>query len=322
MYNIRVIETLKIIRAEGLHPHRNQAIEKYLLDTCKNGEMILYLWANDKTVFIGKNQNAYTECRLAQLTADGGFVARRFTGGGAVYHDRGNLNFTFITCRKDYDIANQFSIITGAMRRLGFAAELTGRNDVLIDGKKFSGNAFYKSQTACLHHGTVLINSDYAAIEKYLNVSRVKLNAKGVKSVVSRVGNLSEYRADITADMVANALTCAIIERYPNAQCLYIKEGDLPQEIINNLTERFAESNYILGDDKHFNVAFEYRYTWGVADIRLQFNGNVIENARIYSDALDTESIELKEKLLIGLNLSKPIDPRIKDIIETLGAIK
>lgn len=317
-----MITNLKIIRAEGLNPHRNQAIERYLLDTCQRGEMILYLWANDKTVFIGKNQNAYTECRMSELIADGGFVARRFTGGGAVYHDKGNLNFTFIACRGDYDINNQFAIMTGAMRALGFDAELTGRNDVVIDGKKFSGNAFYKSESACLHHGTILINSNYQSIAKYLNVSRVKLNAKGVKSVVSRVGNLSDYRADINADMVAEALIQSLKSRYPNTVCEFIKESDLPQDKIAALTERFADQNYVRGDDIHYNAAFEHRYEWGVADIRLEFNGNIIEKAKIYSDTLDTEAVELKEKLLTGTDITKSVDHRIKDIIQTIGAEK
>lgn len=317
-----MINKLKIIRAEGVQPHRNQAIEKYLLDTCQKGEMILYLWANDKTVFIGKNQNAYTECRIAELLADGGFVARRFTGGGAVYHDRGNLNFTFITCRENYDILNQFAIMTGAMKLLGFNAELTGRNDVVIDGKKFSGNAFYKSEGACLHHGTILINSNYQSIAKYLNVSRVKLNAKGVKSVVSRVGNLCEYRADVNSEQVANALIGALQGRYPNTCCRFIKESDLPQDKLKELTAHFADENYVRGDDIHYNAAFEHRYEWGVADIRLEFKGNVIERAKIYSDTLDTEAVALKEKLLTGVDVTKSVDTRIKDIIETIGAEK
>lgn len=317
-----MITKLKIIRAEGLNPYRNQAIEKYLLDTCEIGEMILYLWANDKTVFIGKNQNAYTECRINELVADGGFVARRFTGGGAVYHDKGNLNFTFIACRGDYDIPNQFAIMTGAMRALGFNAELTGRNDVVIDSKKFSGNAFYKSGDACLHHGTILINSNHQSIAKYLNVSRVKLNAKGVKSVVSRVCNLSDYRADINAEEVANALIQSLKNRYPDAVCEFIEESDLPEDKTEALTGRFADENYVRGDDVHYNAAFEHRYEWGVADIRLEFNGNVIEKAKIYSDTLDTESVELKEKLLTGTDITKSVDPRIKDIIQTIGADK
>ena len=317
-----MINRIKIIRAEGLYPYRNQAIEKYLLDTCRKGEMILYLWANDKTVFIGKNQNAYTECRLTALKADGGFVARRFTGGGAVYHDKGNLNFTFVACREDYDITNQFAIMTGAMRSLGLSAELNGRNDVLIDGKKFSGNAFYKSENSCLHHGTILINSNYDSIAKYLNVSRVKLNAKGVKSVVSRVGNLCDYRADINADEVATAFISALKQRYSDASCELLSESGLPEEKIRILTNYFADENYVCGDDIRYNVAFEYRYEWGVADIRLEFNGDVIEKAKIYSDALDTEAVGLKEKILTGLDVTKPIDPRIKDIIDTLGVVR
>lgn len=316
-----MINKLKIIRACGLYPYRNQAIEKYLLETCKKGEMILYLWANDNTVFIGKNQNAYTECRISSLVSDDGYVARRFTGGGAVYHDKGNLNFTFITFRGDYDISNQFAVILDAMRALGFNAEINGRNDLVIDGKKFSGNAFYKSKTVCLHHGTVLIDSSPDKIAKYLNVSRLKLNAKGVKSVKSRVCNLSEYR-EVDADKVANALQVALQKRFSNAECELLKESDLPEDKLKILTGQFADKNYILGDDIHYGVEFEYRYEWGVADIRLKFNGNVIEKAKIYSDALDTEAVELKEKLLTGLDLSKPADPRIKDIIDIFGAEK
>lgn len=316
-----MISKLKIIRAEGLYPYRNQAIEKYLLDTCQRGEMILYLWANDKTVFIGKNQNAYTECRISALTSDNGYVARRFTGGGAVYHDKGNLNFTFITFREDYSISNQFAVISDAMRALGFNAEVNGRNDMVIDGKKFSGNAFYKSGTVCLHHGTVLINSNPETIAKYLNVSRVKLNAKGVKSVSSRVCNLCEYRA-VSAEEVALSLQTALIKRFPTAERLFIKEGDLPEDKLIKLTKDFADLSYVLGDDVHYNVAFEYRYEWGVADVRLEFNGDIIERAKIYSDALDTQAVELKEKLLTGLDVTKRADPRIKDIIETLGAVK
>lgn len=303
-------------------PYRNQAIEKYLLQTCKAGEMILYLWANDKTVFIGKNQNAFTECRLSALKEDGGFLARRFTGGGAVYHDKGNLNFTFIARKEDYDISNQFSVITSAMKNLGFPAELNGRNDVVIEGKKFSGNAFYKSERGCLHHGTILIDADEDAIAEYLNVSRVKLNAKGVKSVKSRVCNLSDFRKDINAAEVSKELVNSLKRRYPSAECREIGERDLPEDEIRRLTAEFADENYILGDDKRFDIAFEYRYEWGVADVRLGFDGNVIENARIYSDALDAESVELKEKLLKGLDITKKPDPRIKDIIETIGAVR
>ena len=316
-----MINKLKILRAKGLYPYRNQAIEKYLLDACKAGEMILYLWANDNTVFIGKNQNAYTECNISSLVSNGGYLARRFTGGGAVYHDRGNLNFTFITCRKDYDISNQLAVILEAMRALGFNAKVNGRNDITIEGKKFSGNAFYKSRTVCLHHGTVLINSAPENIAKYLKVSKVKLNAKGVKSVKSRVCNLCEYR-EVSAEEVAEALQAALFNRFPNAERKFLKECDLPEDKLKELTGQFADQSYILGDDIHYSVEFEHRYNWGVADIRLEFNGDIIEKAKIYSDSLDNGAVELREKLLTGHDLTKRTDPRIKDIIDTFKAEK
>ncbi len=315
-----MINRLKVIEAEGFYPYKNQAIERYLLDTCEDGEMILYLWANDKTVFIGKNQNAFIECNLAALSRDGGFLARRFTGGGAVYHDKGNVNFTFIASKQDYDIANQFDIMMNAMRLLGFNASLSGRNDVLIEGKKFSGNAFYKSEDACLHHGTILINSDYAAFSEYLNVSKVKLNAKGVKSVASRVTNLSEYRSDITAQEVKESLKTSLKARYKDAAITTVTEEELPRPAIEALTRHFSDERYTRGDNVFYDVAFEYRYEWGVADVRLGFNGSVIEKAKIYSDTLDTESVELKEKLLTGTDILKSVDPRIQDIIEAYGA--
>ncbi len=317
-----MINSLKIVRAEGFMPYRNQAIEKYLLKTCKSGEAALYLWQNDKTVFIGKNQNAYTECRVAALKEDGGFLARRFTGGGAVYHDKGNLNFTFVLPEEDYDIKNQFSIIICALKSLGLPAELNGRNDMVADGRKFSGNAFYKGKNGCLHHGTVLIKTDGAAMEKYLDVSRVKLEAKGVKSVKSRVCNLSEFDPRVTAADISEAIIKAFTARYPSAGCRAIKESGLPAAEIQRLTAEFADRNYVLGDDRHFGLRFERRYEWGVADVRLNIDGDVIEDARIYSDALDCEAVELKEKLLKGLDITKKPDPRIKDIIETIGEVR
>lgn len=314
-----MVKRIKILRAEGLYPYRNQAIEKFLLDSCGQGEIVLYLWANDKTVFLGKNQNAYTECRLQKLYEDGGYAARRFTGGGAVYHDKGNLNFTFAAPREEYSPENQFSILKDAMLSLGFEATLSGRNDVLIGERKFSGNAFYQSAGNCLHHGTILISSSKEEIEKYLSASRVKLSAKGVKSVKSRVCTLSEFRPDVTAETVSKALIRSFTARYPKAERVFLKEKDLPDEEIGRLTAHFADQSYVLGDNVEYSLSFERRFSWGVADVRLEISGDVIKRARIYSDALDVSAVEEKERLLAGANLKQPADERISDIIEIIN---
>lgn len=312
-----MIKKLKLLCAENLFPHHNQAIERYLLDHSKEGELALYLWANDKTVFIGKNQNAYTECNLSALKESGGFLARRFTGGGAVYHDKGNLNFTFIARKEDYSLERQFSVITAALKNLGLSAILSGRNDVLIEGKKISGNAFYKSEGACLHHGTLLIRADKDAIQKYLTASKVKLESKGVKSVKSRVGNLQEFDPYITCEEVKSALISAFFGAFPNDLPHEVcTEGELEKEELSALEEHFSNENYLLGDNVGFSTRFERRFSWGVADVRLEIERDVIKRARIYSDALDTNAVEEKERLLAGFCLSGEPDPRIRDIIE------
>ena len=139
-----MIQSLHCLIGTSLNPYLNLATEEYLLDTVKPGQLILYLWQNERTVVIGKNQNAWKECRCQQLEEDGGFLARRLSGGGAVFHDLGNLNFTFLVPTADYDLSRQMSVILEAVRGLGIDAQKSGRNDVTVDGKKFSGNAFCK----------------------------------------------------------------------------------------------------------------------------------------------------------------------------------
>ena len=133
---------LTIIESDSTNPYKNLALENWLLDHVAEDEVILYLWQNQHTVVVGKNQNAWKECNISTLEADGGHLARRLSGGGAVYHDLGNLNFTFLAHKARYDVAKQLEVILRGLQRLGIEAEKSGRNDILVDGRKVSGNAF------------------------------------------------------------------------------------------------------------------------------------------------------------------------------------
>ena len=193
-----MLHTLSVLTAEGTDPRRNLALEATLLHQVRPGEEILYLWQNQRTVVIGRNQLATNECRIQALEADGGHLVRRLSGGGAVYHDLGNLNFTFLTCRRDYDVTRQTEVILQAVRALGIPAERNGRNDLTVDGQKFSGHAYYQTGDQCYHHGTLMVSVDLAPLEGYLNVSPLKLQAKGVASVRARVGNLADFCPGLT----------------------------------------------------------------------------------------------------------------------------
>ena len=151
-----MITKIFIYHAQGTDPHENLAAEKVLMDALQPGEAMLYLWQNLNTVVIGRNQNAWLECRTSLLEEEGG----RLAGGGAVFHDLGNLNFTFLMGREDYDLDRQITVIQKACGLAGIHAEKSGRNDLLAEGRKFSGNAFYQDKVHAYHHGTLMIDVD------------------------------------------------------------------------------------------------------------------------------------------------------------------
>lgn len=229
------------MRAVSLIHIKTLAVEEYLLLYCEPQECILYLWQNQNTVVIGRNQNAWKECKVESLEENGGHLARRLSGGGAVYHDLGNLNFTFLVSKENYSIDRQLEVIVKAVQKLGAKAEKSGRNDILIDGKKFSGNAFYEQEQHCYHHGTLMMNVNKEMLSKYLTVSKEKLQSKGVDSVKSRVTNLVDYIPDLTLEALKKALREAFEEVYglTSNEC---KMEDLDQKEIEE-----DETLFLLG---------------------------------------------------------------------------
>lgn len=294
----------------------NQALEKYLLDQVKDDEVILYLWRNDRTVVIGKNQDAYSECKTETLSADGGFLARRISGGGAVYHDKGNLNFTFICKRDLFDISRQDQIILNALDHLGIHAEKNGRNDLVIEGRKFSGHAYYRGKENCFHHGTIMLEVDEEALERYLYVSLAKLHSKAVKSVRSRVINLKQVKEDLNLDMLQKALIVSFEEMYQNkAEACPVDEAAVMKE-----RDFFSSEEWIYGPSVNLKFRKEARFDWGTVRILYDLEDDRISDLKIYTDAMDHDLAKDLEERLIGTKLSELMlsDDETGDVIRIL----
>jgi lipoate-protein ligase A len=326
------IKKLLYYITEETNPYKNLALEEYLLHNVREDECILYLWQNEKTVVIGRNQNPWKECRINQLNEAGGKLVRRLSGGGAVYHDLGNLNFTFLVTKDNYNVDRQLEVIIKAVNNLGILAVKSGRNDITVEGKKFSGNAFYTMGNKCYHHGTILVNVDMADLSKYLNVSKTKLQSKGVASVKSRVTNLKDYNRDITIDKLKKELINAFGDVY-GLKPVEMDGANLPQEDLNSRAEKFSSWQWNYGRKIEFSDSIERRFSWGEIEIQFVVLGGIIKDCRVFSDALDTELFEELPKQLMGLKFtSKSINKALsnirtsdnnneilKDIIELIG---
>lgn len=292
-----MIDRLLWIETDNTYPYKNLAMEEYMTTHAAPGTCTLFLWQNRHTVVIGKNQNCWRECRVNFLEEEGGYLARRLSGGGAVFHDLGNLNFTFIVRDEDYDVQRQLEVILKAVNTLGIRAEKNGRNDIVVDGRKFSGNAFYCSAGCCYHHGTLLLNADKENMSRYLNVSKEKLASKGVVSVKSRVVNLSELKPDLTVEGMKRALAAAFSEVY-GLRAREINESGLPSDRIEDLTKKFESWEWKYGRKIPFDYEMEKRFPWGDLQIQLHVNGGIIREVKVFSDAMNQEIAGMLESAL------------------------
>lgn len=281
------------------NPWQNLAVEAYLSSRVQKGDVILYLWQNDHTVVIGKNQNALQECRAQLLEKEGGFLARRTTGGGAVYHDLGNLCFTFLADPELYDVSQQLKVVQHACAKFGIKTCCSGRNDLITkEGYKFSGNAFSKTSTCNIQHGTLLIDVDMSQLGKYLTPSQEKLKSKGVKSVQSRVCNLKELCPSVTTDAMRQALKESFEELYGTFEELSPSILDNPQ--VAETYELYSSWDWRYGRSPKCENTFRKRFDWGEVEVHLQLDALHISDITIFSDALDTEFPEKLEHLLLG----------------------
>ena len=336
---------LTVYRTDNTDPYVNLALEEHLTFSCGEDEVILFLWQNAHTVVIGKNQNPWRECCVERIKADGVYLARRMSGGGAVYHDMGNLNFTFIARDGLFDIVRQTDVILLACRLMGINAEKTGRNDLTVEGKKFSGHAYYSSNGYNYHHGTIMMNVSEEDMPKYLMVSEAKLKSKGVASVRSRVTNLMDQipedrlleicgpeggasEADRTGKAV-KAMQEQLIratEREYGCNAVFAELPEVPQELLG----KYASEEWRYGTRIPFSKVIEHRFEWGGVEVQLEMRGEYICRCRLYSDALETELFGQIQELLpgcrydaqeiLGLRLAKGTSATGYELLELIAS--
>lgn len=299
---------MKYIENYSNDPRYNLAFEEYCFKYLPRDEDYLLLWINSPAIIIGKNQNTIEEVNSEYIKMKGIQVVRRITGGGAVYHDLGNLNFSIITNAEGSKIDfKKYNIsILEALIKLGVKCELSGRNDITIEGKKFSGIAQSIWKDRVLNHGTLLFNTELDVLNNALNVKKDKIESKGVKSVKSRVTNIKDHlNVDVDIEEFREILARSILNTYDvEAKTLKLNEEQL-QEIDKLFQEKYSTWEWNYGSSPPFNYKNYRRFPFGSVEVRLEVKHGSISECKIYGDFFGTEDISILEKRLIGQKYEK-----------------
>lgn len=285
-----------LVYAGGTDAAENLALEAYLLKNCAQTQAaILYFWQNDRTVVIGRNQNAYTECDLIYARANGIRVIRRTTGGGAVYHDLGNQNFSILLPRALYDPSRSAAMVADALCACGVKAACSGRNDICTQGGKISGSAFYSNETVGLHHGTILYRCDHETMSRVLSVSSLKTAAHGVSSVRSRVTDVAALAPEVTLGQIRQAILDAFCRYYDIS---VLQPLTVPAEHLRESAAQFRSDEWNFDPVREYALAKAARFPWGTVRLSLRMDGPRAVDVSLATDAMDADRAQDVKKIL------------------------
>ncbi len=293
----------QFIRTHSTAPDWNLALEQYVFDCLPRDKNYFILWQNDNAVIIGRHQNTLAEINEPYIREKGIRVVRRLSGGGAVYHDLGNLNFTFIQ-NAENGIALDLSLfcepVAAAIRALGAQAQVNGRNDITVDGKKFSGNAQYAREGRVMHHGTLLFDSDMQAAQDALQPDPEKIRAKGVQSVRSHITNLRPYLPGVSLEQFRKMLLEKLFAGRPMTEYVMTEADRAAIETIRQ--ERYATWDWNYGFSPPCNLHRKKRVEGcGTVEVRLDIHGGKIRDAVFYGDFFSARDPRELAERFVGL---------------------
>lgn len=289
-------------------PRYNLALEEYVLKNLPQDDYIL-LWQNEPSIIIGRNQNTIEEINSEYVKKHNIHVVRRISGGGAVYHDFGNLNYTFVT-KNSRDNLNNFRKFTkpviDALRSLGVNAEFAGRNDILIEGKKFSGNAQTYHQDRMFHHGTILFDADLNMVSKVLQVKLEKIQSKGIKSNRSRVTNVLPFLENkMNIKEFQNYLLTFFLETEDiDSKTYKLSEADF-LKIDKLYKDKYSTWEWNYGESPDYELEKEQRFAGGKVNLKLNVSEGAIKDLKIFGDFFGKKEVSELEVLLTGVKLTK-----------------
>ncbi|MBB3321803.1 MULTISPECIES: lipoate--protein ligase LplA [Atlantibacter] len=300
------MSTLRLLISDSYDPWFNLAVEECIFRQMPATQRVLFLWRNADTVVIGRAQNPWKECNTRRMEQDNIRLARRSSGGGAVFHDLGNSCFTFMAGKPEYDKSVSTGIVLAALNALGVQASASGRNDLEVatpDGpRKVSGSAYRETKDRGFHHGTLLLNADLSRLANYLNPDEKKLKAKGITSVRGRVANLNDLLPGITHQQVCDAVSEAFFAHYGERVAPEVISPDAVPDL-PGFAETFARQSsweWNFGQAPAFTHTLDERFGWGGVELHFDVEKGHITRTQVFTDSLNPAPLEALANRLQG----------------------
>jgi len=314
--------SLRLLISDSYDPWFNLAVEETIFRQMPTTQRVLFLWRNADTVVIGRAQNPWKECNTARMEQDNVRLARRSSGGGAVFHDLGNTCFTFMAGKPEYNKSVSTELVISALRSLGIHAVASGRNDLEVETaegvRKISGSAYKETPDRGFHHGTLLLNADLTRLVNYLNPDPKKLQAKGITSVRSRVANLADLSPEITHQQICDSIISAFFALYgEQVEAEHISPQALPD--LPGFVDTFARQSsweWNFGQAPAFSHLLDNRFSWGGIELHFDVEKGHITRTQLFTDSLNPAPLEaLAERLQGALYRSDVLQQACESLI-------